>query len=543
MGDLDWSAFKDKTLHNLLFDPLIRIIGRESTPTALSLPDLYAALFADEVESFVALRPHQRHAWHALLCQIGALACLRAQLTAPPADAAGWRDALRVLTPDFPEDEPWSLVSAPDRPAFLQPVVGATEGFRRLASADALDMLVTSKNHDVKGMRLARAQPDDWLFALVTLQTMEGFLGAGNYGVSRMNGGFSNRPGLSIAPPGGVGAHVARDIERLIKLHETILDTSTYDDEGLALVWLEPWDGVTPLRPDRLDPYYVEICRRIRLVENEGEISAFASGSKAARIAFGKDAKGLTGDPWTPVEGQAGDAKALTVDSRGFSYERLSRILFADGFAPAPLQKVVAEDGRGVALTLVARALARGQGKTEGLHERRILVSPTIIRLLAAGQTEELLAPCKERINDAGLVRRALRFGLMVLFQNGPDDFKPRDPNSDKRTGPFLDRFEADIDSDFFDRLFSEVEAASEEAKLAQRRAWLLELRERALKLLNAAETGSPVSSIRHFRAIVRARSAFNGSFYKAFRHPYFPQETGHERAEPRSDASEAARA
>jgi hypothetical protein len=122
------------------------------------------------------LRPHQRHPWHALLCQLGALACLRSGLAAPPADAEGWRTALRVLTPDFPDDEPWMLVTPPGRPAFLQAAaVGGLKDFRSLVTADALDVLVTAKNHDVKSARLIYAEPDDWLFALVALQTSEGY--------------------------------------------------------------------------------------------------------------------------------------------------------------------------------------------------------------------------------------------------------------------------------------------------------------------------------------------------------------------------------
>ncbi len=258
------------------------------------MPELYAALFADDVESFPALRPHQRHAWHALLCQLAAIACIRASLSCPPSDAEGWRVALEGLTPDFPEGEPWRLVSPLDRPAFLQPVVGAVDGFKRFVTPDQLDILVTSKNHDVKVARLAESKADDWLFALVTLQTMEGFLGAGNYGVSRMNGGFSNRPGFSLAPVGGVGAHVRRDTERLIDLREKMLDHSAgFDEGGLALVWLAPWDGATSLRPKELDPYYIEICRRVRLAEKNQRIHACASGSKAPRIGFGKEAKGL----------------------------------------------------------------------------------------------------------------------------------------------------------------------------------------------------------------------------------------------------------
>lgn len=516
-------------MFNLLVDPVVRTVLTGSADAPLALPELYAAMVADAVEGFSGLRPHQRHAWHALLCQLGALACIRSGLGKPGPDANGWRAALRNLTPDYPDDEPWRLVSPLDKPAFLQAVLGPVDAFKRLETPDKLDILVTATNHDVKGARLTNARPDDWLYALVTLQTTEGYFGAGKYGISRMNGGYSNRPGFSIAPPGGIGAHVRRDVERLIDLREKMLnDHGFFDEDGLALVWLKPWDGVTSLKPEQLDPYYVEICRRVRLIEENGRIHALAAGSDAARTSFGKAAKGLTGDPWTPIETTKGEARALTVDARGFSYRRMSDILFREGFEPAPLQKVFPQDDAGSALVLVARALARGEGGTEGLHERRILTPRRIVRLLANGQTEALAVPSKERINQASLVRKALRYGLMMLFQSGPTEFKPTDPNSAKRADPFLGRFESEIDQDFFERLFVEVEVDSDAAKRETRADWLNELRRRALALLRAAETGSPVSSICRYRALVRAESAFNNSFYKSFRDPYFPKDEHH---------------
>lgn len=517
---------------NLLVDPVIRTIFGSGSETLLALPELYVALFAGAVESFPGLRPHQRHAWHALLCQLGALACVRSGLAKPPPDAEGWRAALRKLTSDFPDDAPWRLVSPLDKPAFLQPVAGPVDGFKWLATPDELDILVTAKNHDVKGARLDNALADDWLFALVTLQTMEGYFGRGKYGISRMNGGYSNRPGFSIAPPGGVGIHIRRDLERLIGLREKMLeDHPIFDEDGLALVWLQPWDGATSLKPEQLDPYYVEICRRVRLVAEDGRIHALAAGSKATRIAFGKEAKGLTGDPWAPTEARDGEPKSLTIDARGFSYRRMSEILFHDGFEPAPLQQVFPQDDASSALVLVARALARGEGKTEGLHERRILMPHRIAKLLADGGTEELAVPSKKRVEQAGMVSKALRFGLMMLFQNGPDEFKPRDPNSAKRADPFLDRFETEVDRDFFEALFAEVETEGDAAKREKRAAWLDDLRFRAMALLRAAEAGSPVSSIRRHRALVRAESALHNSFYKSFRDPYFPKDEHHDAA------------
>ena len=67
-----------------------------------SLPEVYAALMADEVEAFPALRPHQRHAWHAFLVQLGAMAVHEAGLPEPPADADEWRRIIRGLTPEWP---------------------------------------------------------------------------------------------------------------------------------------------------------------------------------------------------------------------------------------------------------------------------------------------------------------------------------------------------------------------------------------------------------------------------------------------------------
>ena len=64
---------------HLLSDPLIRYRQSSGTTREGSLPEVYAALMADDAEAFPALRPHQRHAWHAFLVQLGAMAVHRAR--------------------------------------------------------------------------------------------------------------------------------------------------------------------------------------------------------------------------------------------------------------------------------------------------------------------------------------------------------------------------------------------------------------------------------------------------------------------------------
>src|ERR1700722_11138647 len=162
---------------NFLTDSLIRARLISGEVKSLSLPALYARLLPDEIESFPALRPHQRHVWHAFLVQVGALALFGAGESKLDMDEARWRERLRWLTAHWPDDSPWCLVAPLDRPALLQPPVpeGSLVSFNTIATPDELDILITSKNHDLKSSVASRGQPEDWFFALLSLQTQEGY--------------------------------------------------------------------------------------------------------------------------------------------------------------------------------------------------------------------------------------------------------------------------------------------------------------------------------------------------------------------------------
>ena len=129
-----------------------------------SLPEIYAALMRDEIDAFPALRPHQRHAWHAFLVQLGVMAVHRAGLSDPPEEAEEWPRLLRGLTSDFPDDEPWHLVVDDiAKPAFMQPPASSEDKRKeyknRVETPDELDMLVTGKNHDLKINVAANSRP------------------------------------------------------------------------------------------------------------------------------------------------------------------------------------------------------------------------------------------------------------------------------------------------------------------------------------------------------------------------------------------------
>lgn len=509
--------------YNLLMERIIRVRpAAQSEAARCSLPETLSLLLADEVLSFPALRAHQRFPWHAFLVQIAALALHRAGLEEPPREPERWRELLRGLTPAFPEGEPWCLVAPPDRPALLQAPApgGRLDGFKPVPTPDALDMLVTSRNHDLKREAMVGAEPDDWLMALVSLQTQEGVMGAGKYGIARMNGGYGSRPCFSIRPPGGPGAWFARDLRLLLARRGEILRRrpELATENGVGLLWLEPWPEGAQFTLNRLDPFFVEICRRVRLIENSTGIVAVESGSAKARIDA-KALNGVTGDPWAPVERSAG--KCFSITGAGFDYRTVLRLLSADYQAPVLLDLAPGDAEKG--LSLFACAVARGQGKTEGYHERRIPISKYVGRLIAARATDEIAQAGRRRSEEAGrLAGSVLRPALFCLLREGRtgEQLSPKvRENLRRTTDRYTDRLDREVDADFFPRLWEELDTGDPAEREQRHTAWLRAKVKVAEGLLGEAIGSLPLASIHRYRARSRARGLFHG-----LKRKHFPQ-------------------
>ncbi|MBF0426747.1 MAG: type I-E CRISPR-associated protein Cse1/CasA, partial [Magnetococcales bacterium] len=276
--------------HNLMEDPLLRVDRGDGGRVGCSLPEVMAGLTRQEIVAFAALQPFQVHAWHAFLVQLAAIALHQAGEEILPDTANAWRQILRALTPDWPNDAPWHLlVEDLSQPAFMQPPVpeGSLAPLKnRFAQSDAIDVLVTAKDHDIKMARVGDPRPEHWIFALVNLQTMEGFSGRDNYGIARMNGGLASRPGVGIRPGGAdAAAHFRRDVAFLRHYRPELLSRhSGYPEAGgVGLTWTLPWDGGSSLALHDLDPYFIEVCRRVRLAEDSGQLVAHTSTSKGPR--------------------------------------------------------------------------------------------------------------------------------------------------------------------------------------------------------------------------------------------------------------------
>ena len=454
--------------YNALEDEFLTIKLTSGTSRSFSLPDVFELAFADQIASFPRMRPHQRPALHAFLVQLGGMACESAGLDAPPAKADEWQDLLAGLTPDWPGHEPWHLVVGDiSRPAFLQPPQpeGAPPLKNVVGQPDKLDLLVTSKNHDLKQRRMADATPEDWFFALLSLQTQEGFLGAGNYGIARMNGGFANRSLLSLAPEAArFGGRVARDIRVILSDLDRLYEDASGVPNGHALLWLEPWDGSQSLALNRCHPLFIEICRRVRLVEQAGRIQAHIGNSKVARVDA-KQMHGAVGDPWLPLNIEK-EIKAMTLAADGFSYRRMAQLLAGvERKYQLPYLARPAPEERGQVLAYEAYGLVRGQGKTEGFHQRRVVVPPKVVGWMAEPDKREHLAErCKGFLDLAAAASgKALRPALIQLFQ-GRKEVEWTKPSNDGLCRPWLDRMDQQIDHGFFPLLFETLDAPDDQA-------------------------------------------------------------------------------
>jgi len=507
-------------MYNILSERLIRVDLSDGSREEASLPEVYAALMADTVEAFPALRPHQRHAWHAFLVQLGAMAVREAGLPGPPAVSGHWRRIIRGLTPEWPCDEPWQLVVDDiTEPAFMQPPASSVEraaDFKNtVETPDELDMLVTSKNHDVKSSVAIEASYDDVTFSLVTLQTSEGFGGAGNYGISRMNGGLGSRPAFSVTPSTRFGAHVRRDVAVLLERRDDLLGNSPAIDGGICLLWTEAWDGTKAeaLLINALDPLYIESCRRIRIRrEAGGRLSAIRATSKAARIEA-KALNGVTGDPWTPVDPDG--AKSLTLAGGGFTYKRTVDYL-VQWNRPLLCEPTATEIQSSDKMQLVARAMVRGQGKTEGYYERTIPIRKSLgaAMMRRGGGTGEFGRIANGRIEDVGKIQRILSHAIQAFLARGEAD--NASPEQRGLARPWLNRLDETVDARFFEDVQTELEAPAGQRGSIRNR-WLRDSTTRsgviedANSLLEDAMGSLPCPAAFRYKARQSAESLFWG--------------------------------
>ena len=499
---------------NTLIEEIFPVLTRNGTLLRSSFPNLAALYAVDDISDLPFLRPHQHSPWHSFAVQLAALALHHGGLDEIPDDAETWRKLLRALTNRWPDDEPWHIVVEDvSKPAFMQPPVptGLADPHKTsIATPDDLDVLVTAKNHGVKQGLVGEATAAAWVAALVMLQTTGGFLGAGNYGIARMNGGFATRPFTGLVPQGGIGAHWRRDVEVMLRRRDWFFERIEFSEQdGKALLWCVPWDGEHSLELAELDPWFIEVCRRVRLYAGvEGGIAAKSVGSKSARISA-KNFFGNVGDPWIPLNLDKNSAAY----NRAPTYRAVSAVLFDRDKWLRPLL-LEWQDGIDK-LPMWARfdVTVRGQGTTEGQHLREVPIDNQRRRafLFDTGERDEMAKLAGQMIEDAGnLQNRVLKVPLLTLIQAGDAEVDFGDRTATRWVKQWLDAADRQVDARFFEQLFIRAETGSTET-------WGRFLQRTAEAVFDDAVRTVPIAGARRLKAQAVAEQKLGALFWKNF--------------------------
>jgi len=480
--------------HDLLVNPLLswRDTGRRRART--TLPGVLARLASGELADFPRLRTHQLHPWCMFLTQLAAIVLRALGLADPRLSEEEWRRGLLHLTDG--QHEPWRLVVDDlSKAAFFQPPVpeGSVAKWTTRDRPDDIDVLVTAKSHDVKQSLMRGDEPETWAYALVALQTTQGYAGSGHNAISRMNKGYGSRARVGLTRDHSLAARFLRDVKVLLNLWPLLIERG-YRENGIALVWLEPWDGRQSLPMEALAPHFIEVCGRRRCFMSGQQIHC-RNTTTTVRRCISEIETGDVGDAWIPISRL--DRRALTVSKNGFTYQKLAE-LFDDHYVDAPAQQLLRDDAE--SMFFVASVMARGQGETQGLHERILPLTKRVLPILGQPDARAALGKrASERVASAQKMRSKVLFPALkqLVLQATP-------PN---------DGFDARVDEIFFDHLFGTIEMGDEEARLAFER----ELRVLAQVELAQAIDRSATADARRFKAISAAESMFNACLRKNF--------------------------
>jgi len=494
------------TDHDLLVEPLLSWRDAARRRSKATLPGILARLGSGELADFPRVRAHQFHPWCMFLTQLAAIALHRAGQEDPARSEEEWTSLLLGLTGG--DQEPWCLVVDDlSKPGFFQPPVpeGSIDEWNSDKSPvpDLLDVLATAKNHDVKQHTTHADDRELWVYALCTLQTTQAFYGAGNWGIARKFKGYGTRVRVGLSRSLGVSDQFQRDIAVMLDGWADVASQHGFREDGIALVWQEPWDGSESLQAGRLAPHFIEVCRRIRLTQRAHLLGCRTTPTKVARCMHRIVETGDVGDPWIPIRRE--NAAALNLGARGVHYELTADVLFGTSYKEAATQRVRAEDPDAMLFTIAA--LARGEGATEGLHQRILPLSKSVKwRLRQRGGRDAVGRRASQNVERAKRMGAAVLSPAVTKLSLGTKQKKDFAKNA-------MREFESQVDDVFFNDLFAMLESADDEAQLA----WDRRLHGIAALELQRAINRCCVPSSRWYHAVSDAESVFHGCLNKQF--------------------------
>lgn len=527
---------------SVLTDPVLRVRTEHATRLA-SLSEVLAMYARGLDFSLPAVRSHQQHPWHAFVCQLAAMALDRAGLVRMPTDPTAWRDLILGLTPGPQPEDSWNLFQDDlTRPAFMQPPEAHKSAISHYRfnshTPDQIDIIVPASNHEVKQSIALESSYDDWITALVTLQTAAGYPAPFNYGITRMKGGFGNRPCVALTPADQPAQAVRRDVHAIIERSQRApeqpragrrrrqptgladprarLNLLPADPSLVTLLWTVPWDGTpqSQITLDKLHPLFIEVSRRIRLQPASGQpasgqpIRAFRATSRKRRVLDSKE-NGFLPDPWCPMDTK--DESSHSPGSHGTTCAQLVEFLTSPDQweLPPTMRPTAGELNDDCPMNLVTRNLTRGRGKTAGYHEQTYRIGPRTLRdLFAEPPRQQAIDAATRRAKEINDMRSALTESLQMCQHKAnaaPKEY--RNKNSQTNAFHWSNQYHQKVYPSFFDDLEAELAASEDELPNVQQ-AWLDRITAAAQAVLDSAATSlrPPAPAVDHSHQ--RARHA-----------------------------------
>ncbi len=402
---------------------------------------------------------YQDHAIYAFLVNIAIQGLHLAGEASPALPAEAWRKILLSLAPLSAYDlvEPDLSKSAFMQSPTDEDIIDPEKPERRMLTPDEVDTIPSGANHSLKKRRITNARAEHLFFALMSLQGSSNAI-AGYRGSPRVT--RKGRICVTIAPSLSLGARFVRDVKIGLDPERRKLLVRDYHyrrEGGIGLVWLEPWDGKTSLPADRLDPFFLDVPRLVRLRAEDGKIVGYRRETNAPRVTVA----GSGGDLWTPHTTKKDKIVALGLGgavlhalSLTTNYERIHEFLFDSN---RPESAKVDFEGDGV---LIVSGMVRDNGKTQGYHERFIPFSEKHAADFKEESAESRLALSSSgMIDEVSKLRDVLGkaiWSLMLGRERTTDGMRGRHEGQHDK---LMSLFETRVDDSFFDHLFRFAES------------------------------------------------------------------------------------
>jgi len=506
------------TVPNVLKDDLFTV-APDGAGNRLSLPTLIARLLAgrEDVMAFPNVTPIQRSYWYRFLVRCAAKALRELGMDVSAAVAAGEVELRHriesALSAAAGGEEAWRLHQPdPALPGFLQPPTpdgNPPDTSYTACSTSILTSAIGSKNHERKTDVDRTLNPEQLVYALVEYQSGVIFGGRGNYGSQLMGsavGAGSGTPFMGVRIGSGYRETFRHDVTVFLDRWDHIRDRLEVRGPIWAL-WTVPWDGATPLPAKQLDPAFIPLARLVRVdaPDADGRFSTVWFKPTNRERVFDHSDGGVLGDIFTPLvphPKKPGGLKVRGTLRSGYGYEEVVNLLFSVKGEPSATVVALARSPTASRrdVWVVFEGTAFEQGKTNGFHQREVLLPETGIAFLR--DPEPVKQTHADMLHLAKEAKSAIRGATRILMAGTP---RPREGDDAKVERPARELDRA-IDREYIPALLAAAErrARGDQDYLAE---WGQRLTVLTRRVFEQTREAIPTSGARRYEREILAAS------------------------------------